>query len=438
MIKKIAQFLLLTLLPTQAFALTHIDITGGNIEPVPIAITEFQATSPDAQRLGNNILEVITKDLESSGLFRVINKKAYIERIAGVDSVPQFSAWRQINSAVLVNGSVETSFGKLKVAFRLWDPYSEKQAGGAVFEMKNDAWRRAAHKIADDIYTRMTGEEGYFDTKIAYVAVSGPANKRIKRLAIMDQDGANLHYLSDGRHLVLTPRFSPNARHFMYLSYEDPQRPRVRVMNLETHRSHLLGSFPGMSFAPRYTSDGKDALLSAAIKGVSNIYFLDFQTMKQKQLTFCNSICTSPSSSPDNSKIVFNSDMGGGRHLYTMNFDGSNIKRISFGTGHYTAPVWSPRGDLIAFTKSVPGSGFYIGVMKPDGSGERIIARGWIVEGPTWAPNGRIVMFEKGDKPRGKDASHTKIYSIDITGHNERLINTPGEATDASWSPLLH
>jgi TolB protein len=438
MFKQLLKFIGLILISTNSLALTHIDITRGNIAPVPLAITDFQGTSSEARKFSEQVVEVVGNDLENSGLFRIINKKAYIENISGENAVPQFSAWRQINAAVLVNGSVTMESGMLKVAFRMWDPFSEKQVGGAVFTMKKDAWRRAAHKISDEIYKRLTGEEGYFDTKIVYVAVHGPANKRIKRLAVMDQDGANHHYLSDGRYLVLTPRFAPNARHFMYLSYENPLKPQVRVMDLETHRSHSLGSFHGMSFAPRYTNDGRDALLSVATNGVSNIYLLDLPSMQKKQLTFCNSICTSPSASPDNKKIVFNSDMGGGRHLYVMNFDGSNIKRISFGTGSYTSPVWSPRGDLIAFTKTVPGRGFYIGVMKPDGSGERIIARGWIVEGPTWSPNGRLIMFEKGERPRGKDASHTKLYAIDITGYNERKIETPEEATDASWSPLLH
>ncbi len=436
--KIFVSFFCLTLMSFKTLALTHIDITRGNIDPVPIAITDFHGTNSEAKSLNNKIIEVIANDLTSSGLFRIINKRAHIENITGIDSVPQFSAWRQINAASLITGSIEAEYGKLKVSFRLWDPFSEKQAGGAVFTMKSDTWRRAGHKIADEIYKRLTGEDGYFDSKIAYVAVHGPASKRVKRLAIMDQDGANHHFLTDGKHLVLTPRFSPNARHFMYLSYEDPLKPRVRVMDINTHRSHSLGSFHGMSFAPRYTNDGKNALLSAAVNGVSNIYLLDFLTMQQKQLTFCTSICTSPSASPDNKKIIFNSDMGGGRHLYVMNFDGSEIQRISFGTGLYTSPVWSPRGDLITFTKAIPGRGFYIGVMKPDGSGERIIARGWIVEGPTWSPNGRVILYEKGERPRGKDASRTKIYAIDITGQNERMIGTPEEATDASWSPLLH
>lgn len=437
MIRKILAAFILVFVSNFAIALTHIDITSGNIEPVPIAISNFTGTSSDMTRMGEKLEEVIANDLTSSGLFRVISKKAYIEQISSVDTVPQFSAWRQINAAALITGKVESEYGKLKVSFRIWDPFSEKQAGGAIFTVSNDSWRRAGHKIADEIYKRMTGEEGYFDTKIAYVAVHGPADRRIKRLAIMDQDGANNHYLTDGKHLVLTPRFSPDAKHFLYLSYENPKSPKVRMMDLHTHRSYSLGTFPGISFAPRYTSDGRIALLSAANKGITNIFSLNLQTMQQTQITACNSICTSPSPSPDNSKIVFNSDMGGGRHLYTMNFDGSHVQRISFGTGLYTAPAWSPRGDLIAFTKAVPGSGFYIGVMKPDGSGERIIARGWIVEGPTWAPNGRVIMYEKGDRPKGKSPSYTKLYAIDITGHNERAINTPEEATDASWSPLL-
>jgi TolB protein len=296
-------------------------------------------------------------------------------------------------------------------------------------------WRRVAHIIADVIYKRLTGEEGYFDTRLVYVAESGPQNRRVKRLAIMDQDGENHRFLTDGNELVLTPRFSPTSQEITYLSYVG-KLPRVYLFNLSTGQQEVLGDFPGMTFAPRFSPDGNQVIMSAASSGNSEIYTMDLRTRKIARLTDHPAIDTSPSFAPDGSQIVFNSDRGGTQQLYIMNADGSNVHRISFNQGRYATPVWSPRGDLIAFTR-ISGGEFYIGVMRPDGSGERMLSKGFLVESPTWAPNGRVLAFFRQGPADSRGQVTSKVYTIDLTGFNEREMVTPIDASDPAWSPLI-
>jgi TolB protein len=322
--------------------------------------------------------------------------------------------------------------GRLKVEFRLWDVFGESQMTGLAYFSTPENWRRVAHIIADAIYKRITGEEGYFDSRVVYIAESGPQDRRVKRLAIMDQDGENHRFLTDGNNLVLTPRFSPSTQEITYLSYFN-NRPRVYLFNIETGQQEVLGDFPGMTFAPRFSPDGNAVIMSLAKSGNSDIYAMDLRTRSVSQLTDHPSIDTSPCYSPDGSQIVFNSDRGGSQQIYTMNANGSNVQRISFGKGRYATPVWSPRGDLIAFTRIDQGK-FYIGVMRPDGSGERLLTEGWLVEGPTWAPNGRVLAFFR--QTPGINGT-VRLYSIDLTGHNERELITPLDGSDPAWSPLI-
>ena len=321
--------------------------------------------------------------------------------------------------------------GKYSVEFRLWDVFGgARDVSRKSYTFTQDIWRRVAHIIADDIYKRITGEDGYFDTRIVYIAESGPKDNRQKRLAIMDQDGENHQFLTNGADLVLTPRFSPAAQDITYMSYYG-NKPRVYLFSISTGQQEVLGDFPGMTFAPRYSPDGNSVIMSLAQNGNTDIYVMDVRTRRSKRLTDHPGIDTSPSYSPDGARIVFNSDRGGEQQLYVMNADGSGVARISKGAGRYATPVWSPRGDLIAFTRIYQGS-FYIGVMRPDGSGERMLSQGWLVEGPTWAPNGRVLAFYTQDQ-----GGRTQLHSIDLTGHNERVMKTPMDGSDPAWSPLL-
>jgi TolB protein len=414
-----------------------IDITHGTMKPMPIAIPDFFGKTQQETQYGRNIAGVVSNDLESSGLFQPIDHRAFIQTLASLQTGVAFPDWRQISAQALVQGDVALQpDGRLKVEFRLWDVFGQTQMVGEAYTAAPQGWRRIAHIIADAIYKRMTGEEGYFDTQIVYVSQSGPKNHLRKRLAIIDQDGENNRFLTSGADLVLTPRFSPTAREIVYMSYYH-DAPRVYILQIDTGRREMLGDFPGMTFAPRFSPDGNKVIFSMSLNGASDIYTMNLLTHRKTEITHTPFIDTSPCYSPDGKQIVFNSDRGGSQQLYVMNADGSDIHRISFGEGRYATPVWSPRGDLIAFTKMLGGQ-FYIGVMHPDGSGERELAKGWLVEGPTWAPNGRVLAFfrETPSNSRGQGYS-SKIYTIDLTGNNERELITPQNASDPAWSPLL-
>jgi len=432
----------LCFLTLPAHAELEIDINGAMREPMPIAIPKIITHSNAFGQLfgigsyASKIRGVVVADLERSGLFRVIDEASYIEDLTSIDERPNFNDWRAIKAQALVQSALsETENGQLKVEFRLWDAFNGEQLQGQSYTTTKDNWRRIAHIISDDIYERLTGDKGYFDTRIVYVSESGPATKRVKRLAMMDQDGENHKFLTSGAAMALTPRFSPNMQKVTYISFSG-STPKVYVLDLESGKQELLGNFPGMTFAPVFSPDSSKVLLSFASKGNTEIYEMDLKKKTTKQITKHPAIDTSPSYSPDGSKIVFNSDRGGNQQLYVMDADGSNVERISFGNGRYATPVWSPRGDYIAFTK-MSGGNFYIGVMRPDGTGERVIASGYLVEGPTWSPNGRVLMFFKQDRSSGSRAAPVRLYSIDVTGYNERLVVTPAEASDPAWSPLL-
>lgn len=402
-----------------------IDVNKGVVEPLPIAVTDFQG-----EGLGAEIASIVAADLKRSGLFAPIDKGAFIEKISNPDTAPRFEDWKTINAQALVTGRVgQEGDGRVKAEFRLWDTFAGQQLAGELFYSSQANTRRVAHMIADAIYERLTGEKGYFDTRVAFIDESGPRDKRKKRLAIMDQDGANVRFLSKGTSIALTPRFSPNRQEITYMSYESGQ-PQVYLLQIETGQRELVGNFPGMTFAPRFSPDGQKVIMSLLRDdGNSNIFAMDLRSRNTTRLTNSNAIDTSPSYSPDGGQVVFTSDRGGQTQIYKMGADGSGQNRISFGGGSYSTPVWSPRGDLIAFTKQVGGE-FQIGVMKTDGSGERILSSGFSQEGPTWAPNGRVLMFFAG-------GNNPKLKTIDLTGRNEQSIPSPNMASDPAWSPLL-
>jgi TolB protein len=418
----------LMLLTAPAFAELRVDVTSGNADPLPIAINDFAGDAT-----GKQISDVVSADLQRSGLFRPIPSSSFIERGLAVGSTPRFQDWRAINSQAVVVGQVTAAGGNLTVEFRLWDVLAENQMIGRRFTTTASNWRQLAHMISDAIYSRLTGEKGYFNTRVVFVADSGPFNKRIKRLAIMDQDGANLRYLTDGSSLVLTPRFSPSEQQIAYMSYEGG-KPAVYIYNLTAGSRIRLGNFPGMTFSPRFSPDGRSVVMSLSRNGSTDIYRMDMATKQMTQLTSGTGINTSPSYSPDGSKISFESDRGGTQQVYTMNADGSGQKRITFGQGRYGGSVWSPRGDLIAFTR-MSGGQFYIGVIRPDGTGERMISSAHHVEGPTWAPNGRVLMYFK-ETPQG-GTRYSRLYSIDLTGSNEQAVSLSTSASDPAWSPHL-
>jgi TolB protein len=408
-----------------ALAQVEVDVTRADREPLPIAVPAFGGDR------GAEIAQVINANLQRSGLFRPLDSASFIERNLNAAVQPRFADWKQINASALVNGQVTVEGDKLRVDFRLWDVPAEKQMLGLQFTSSPENWRRVAHKISDAVYERLTGEKGYFDTRVVFVAESGGRTKRIKRLAIMDQDGANPSYLTDGGSIVMTPRFSSNSQEITYMALR-PEASAIYLFNLETGRRESLGNFQGMVFAPRFSPDGGRVAFSVERGGNSDIFVMNLTNRTSTRLTSDPSIDTSPSYSPDGARIVFNSDRSGSPQLYVMGADGSNPRRISFGSGRYTTPVWSPTGEFIAFTKQEGGQ-FHIGVMRADGSDERILTSSYLDEGPTWAPNGRVLMFSRetlGGQP--------KLWSVDVTGRVLQPMPYPGSGSDPAWSPLLN
>ncbi len=419
-----------------------IEITQGQVKATPIAITPFFATA--GSKRGEELAQIITYDLKSSGLFEPLNPAAFVHDAASLQQLPRFADWRILNAQCLLCGTVEESGGQIKVQFRLFDVFKGEQLLGLELSVDKAKWRRLAHMVADEVYKRITGEEGYFNTKIAFIDESGPkGKKRIRRLLMMDYDGAvdSIQELTKGESMVLTPRFAPNNRKIAYLSYEKGA-PQVYVHDLDSKASRLLHQFEGysMSFAPRYSPDSNSIVMSLQKGGSSAIYVMDLQSKKLTNLTAHDAataatshhIDTSPCFSPTGDQIVFTSDRGGTENIYVMDKNGGNPHRISFGKGKYSQPVWSPRGDLIAFTKQLSGV-FYIGVMRPDGSDERTVASGYMVEAPIWSPNGRVLMYAK-EAVKGR----AQLYAIDLTGRYEQKIKTPREASDGAWSQLLN
>src|SRR5947208_350736 len=415
-----------------ARAQTKVPITGGEIKPIDIAIPAFVPGTPQDTEVAGGVTQVITNNLKRSGLFNPIDPAAYIEKITSIDVPPQFNSWRQINAQALVTGRISRQQdGRLKAEFRLWDVFSGQQLTGQQYFTAAEFWRRIGHIISDQVYQQLTGDKGYFDSRVVFVDESGPKERRVKRLSIMDQDGANVRYLTRGEDLVLTPRSSPSTQQLTYMSFGQGD-PRVFLLNIETGQREIVGNFPGMTFSPRFSPTGQQVIMSLQQGPNSNLFVMDLQSKRTTRLTDTAAIDTAPSYAPDGGRICFESDRGGRPQIYVMSAGGGGAQRVSFGEGSYSTPVWSPRGDFIAFTKQGGGQ-FSIGIMKPDGSGERLLTSGFHNEGPTFAPNGRVVMFSRS--PGGN--AGPSLFTVDISGRNEQRVPTPGFASDPAWSPLL-
>jgi TolB protein len=412
----------------------RIVIGAGVIEPMPIAVTTF-VDEGGAGEYAREISRVVTSDLEGTGFFRAIPEDAHIARVTSFDSPVAFEDWKAINSQVLVTGAVSVSGDRITVKFRAYDVFNGQTLEGAALQFAGttQGWRRMAHKVADVVYSKITGEGGYFDSRVVFVSESGPKNERLKRLAVMDYDGANVQYLTDSASIVLAPRFSPSGDRILYTSYESGF-PRITLMDVGSLERRSLDEQQGtMTFAPRFSPDGGTVVFSLERGGNTDIYALNVGSGGLTQLTNALSIETAPSFSPDGSQIVFESDRSGTPQIYVMPASGGEGQRVSSGQGRYGTPVWSPRGDLIAFTKQNAGR-FHIGVMRTDGSEERLLTASFLDEGPTWAPNGRVLMFTRETSGAGGQAS---LWSVDITGRNLKQIPTEGPASDPAWSPLL-
>lgn len=414
------------LVPAAAKAELVIDLRGGTFQPMPIAIADFAGEG------GILVSGVISNNLKRCGYFLPVDKARFPEKNPPFDAAPQFQAWQAAGVQALVTGRVSREAGRIRAEFRLWDVATGTQTDGQQYFTDPSNSRRVGHIISDAIFSKVTGLGGFFDTRVVFVDESGTKENRRKRLAIMDQDGANVRYLTNGDTSVVTPRYSPVSQEVAFMTQRLGEQPRVQVLNIETGQRQIVGNFPDMTSSPRFAPNGQRVVLSLQQGGNANLYAIDIGSRTTQRLTSTAAIDTSPSYAPDGSKIVFESDRGGTQQLYVMGAGGGEGQRISFGQGRYSQPSWSPRGDLIAFTRQ-SANGFGIGVMRPDGSGERILTEGFHNEAPNWAPNGQYIMFFRD--PGGETGG--KLYMVDITGRVEVPVPTPAYASDPTWSPLL-
>lgn len=419
-----------------AFAQTaplRIEITDGVIEPLAIAIPDFQAENEAAVGLAQTLPRIIAADLVGTGLFREIPASAHIRARTSFDQAVSYPDWRAINARGLITGAVRVEGGRIIVKFRLFDISASAELGqGQQLAASTDAIRRMAHKVADQVYARITGEGPYFDSRVVFVSETGPKDDRRKRLGVMDYDGQNAAFLTSSDAIVLNPRFSPDGQRILYTSYETGS-PQIYVLDVGSVSRQRLGLPQGtMSFGPRFAPDGDRIIFSLEQGGNTDLYTLSLSSNILTRLTDDPSIETSASYSPDGTRIVFESDRSGRQQLYTMPAAGGPATRISFGEGRYSTPVWSPRNDLIAFTKQSKGR-FGIGVIKPDGSDEQLLTASFLDEGPTWSPNGRVIMFTR--ETQGAQGA-PGIYSVDITGRNLKPLTLGTPASEPSWGPV--
>jgi TolB protein len=410
---------------TPALAQLNVSVTEGHRRPMPIAIADFSGPH------GSSIAGAVRDNLSRSGLFQVQNPDSFLQRDMDVNVAPRFADWRITKTEALVVGRGGVVSGRLRVEFRLWDVYGESQMLGLEFATTDENWRRIAHKVSDAIYRRLTGEVGYFDSRVVFVAESGGRTNRVKRLAVMDQDGANPSYLTDGTEQVLNPRFNAQGQQIVYSALSD-RGIKIWVVDIESGRKEAVAIPGNMAFAPRFTPDGQSIIFSADRDGDVDVFIKSLRTGKLNQLTRNPAIDTSPDMSPDGSQIVFTSDRGGSTQIYGMNADGSGLRRLTFGEGLYSTAVWSPKGDLIAFTRQLGGQ-FQIGVMAADGSNLKILAEAYLVEGPTWSPNGRVIMFQREGGP-GQSPS---LWTVDVSGTNLRKSPWSAPGSDPGWSATL-
>lgn len=437
MLKKLLLFALGVVMVLPARAELKVDIVAGAANPISIAVQKFEVSGDVRSKDATMIREVVESDLKRTGLFRIANHDAFPEYVK-MHEMPNFKSWDAIKTQVLVQTKLSAeSDNRYKLEFFVWDVDGREQIEAQSLVASRQSARRLAHIMADAIYERLTGEVGYFDTQIVFIAETGPVHKRVKRMAIMDQDGYGMRYLSDMDTFVMSPHFSPNMQSIVFLSYYNDD-PMVWSLDLDTGEQRRLGQFGGMNFAPRFSPDGTRVAISLVKKGITHIYEYNIETKELRQLTFGNSINTSPSYSPDGKKMAFNSDRSGRQQIHVLDLETGAVERLTYGAGRYATPAWSPDGQFIAFTK-IADDTFYVGIMNPQGRNEKILAGGWFMEAPSWAPGSRRIVYYETEKAIDDIERISHIRSVDITGQNIYDIELPDgvNGLEPTWSPRL-
>jgi len=382
--------------------------------------------------IGIQIAQQIVSDLRTTRSIYPTgpeNLRHYTPTEAGA---PLYPNWANIGAGALVTGYVQArDDGRINVVCYLYDLKQRREMTRKGFAVAATEWKRAAHRCAGAFYTAVTKRPGLFDSRIVYVAATGSRMQPVKRIAIMNWDGTDHSYLTQGEVTVTSPRISPDGERIAYMSFAGGM-PHIRIMDADGSNDRQLLQSNSMSFAPRFSPDGRVIAFSMAVDGNTDIYVVDANGGYPRRLTTTPGIDTSPSFSPDGKQIVFESDRSGAQQIYVMNVDGSGQSRISFGGGANSSPVWSPDGDRIAFSRW-NGSTIGIGIMSATGGDEKILTNGWQDEAPSWSPDSEWVMFQRTQQGTGTGS----LLMVSIGGGEPKAVATPQPGADPSWSGVV-
>ncbi len=445
-ITRITLFFFLITQSNLCLAAVNLRIDNKEIPKVKILFGSTSKNNLQAKADIDEILGKVKRNLQSTDLFEVTQKPSNITAVAAgtvddlsIEKVPDFVKYSSLGVGMLL--VIDANFnqtGDLEIKVRLWDVLDERQLFGKFYSSNRGNYKKMSALISDEIFKAATGEKkGHFDSKIAYIAESGGALKRMKRIVMMDFDGENLRYLTNGRDLVLTPTFAGKINgqrnEILFVRFFG-EKPQIYSLDTDNALVRKVGSFRGTTFAPAANPANPDIIAFSVIdNGNSNIYQMNLATNQNTRLTSTRAIDTTPSYSPDGKYIAFSSDRSGSEQIYIMNNEGRDVRKITSDSGSYSKPMWSPDGKFIAFTKIKAGQ-FSIGIIDIDGRNEKNLESSYLIEGAKWSPNSRYLIYSKKTGAYGK-ASVPKLYVTDVLTGFERQLPTPeGEgATDPDW-----
>ena len=401
-----------------ALAQFRVEVSGVGLTQIPIALPAFRGEEGVSQKIS----EIVRADLERSGLFRNIpaTGKALDET-----SRPDMAEWRQRGADALATGSVtRLTDGRYDVRFRLWDVVKAQDLGGQGFVVVQGDLRLVAHRIADFIYEKLTGEKGIFSTRIAYVTKAG---KRYV-LWVADADGENAQSALSSTEPIISPAWSPNGAELAYVSFE-ARKPVIYVHEVATGRRRLVANFRGSNSAPAWSPDGKTLAVTLTRDGLSQLYTISSHGGEPKRLTQSNGIDTEPAFSADGQTIFFVSDRGGSPQIYKVPVSGGSAQRVTFSGNYNISPAVSPDGRWLAYISRVGGA-FKLHVMDLENGQLSAITDTSEDESPSFAPNSRLIVY--ATKQGGREALMTTTLDGKIKA---RLAGKGGEIREPDWGP---
>ncbi len=427
----LATFLLLCgLLDRASWSKVYIDIRSPSFRKFPLAVAPFRAVSSQAEmRLGDRVTDILNDDLNITGFFSVIDGRsagALGSQAAekGVENV-DFQGWSGSGAEALVIGEVTYKENALVLEARLYDVVKKEMILGKRYTGEIHDLSRMVHRFADEVVFALTGEQGFFQTKIVYV--SQATGK--KEISLMDFDGRNATRLTHHNSICLSPRFSPDGTRIAFTSYKSGN-PDIYIKDLRTGAERRAFRYPGLNISPSWSPDGQRLAMTLSKDGNSEIYTARLDGSDLQRVTDHPGIDVSPTWSPDGRRIAFVSNRGGTPQIYAMDASGQNVQRLTFEGTYNTHPSWSPRGDRIAFDATVRGE-HNICTIQADGANFKVLTANLSqCEMPSWSPDGRNLVFSSNRN------GVPNIYLIDAEGTRiKRLTFEKGGDTYPNWSP---